>query len=181
MPTNTHMHNAVTKSHADIVHRLIFAGTRCVCTYTNVHIHMLNTSTHTMHAHMYTQIHMQMHIGIHFHTHRYINAHFHMCVHNHMSRHTFTLIITYLPLPGSVCHSLAGLDFFLPHSLTSLGHQSGIYLQWFPWSIMAPLTDALDEGRREEASSFSLLFTTTGLRLVICKTNDSLLPKSRRL
>lgn len=146
------------------------------CTHPHAYIH-----PHTMHAHMYTEIYMQMHIGIHFYTHRYINTHFHTCVHNHMSRHTLTLIITYLPLPGSVCHSLAGLDFFLPHSLTSLCHQSGIYLQWFPWSIMVPLTDALAEGRREAASSFSLLFTTTGSRLVICKTNDSLLPKSRRL
>lgn len=140
------------------------------------------TCSHTHNACTYVHTYIckctRIHTCIHLYTHRYLNTNFHTCVHNHTSRHTLTLIITYLPLSGSGCHSLFGLDFFLTHSL---GHQSGIYLQWFPWSIMVPITDALDGGRREGASSFSLLFTTTGVRLVVCKTNDSLLPKSRRL
>lgn len=150
------------------------------CTHPHAYIHPHTQCTYTC-THKYICKYTHIHTCIHLYTHRYINTNVHTCVHNHMSRHIPTVIITYLPLPGSGCHSLAGLDFFPPHSLTSLGHQSGIYLQWFPWSIMVPLTDALDEGRREGASSFSLHFTSTGVRLVICKTNDSLLPKSGRL
>lgn len=164
MPTNIHMHNAATYSHADILHMFLFAHTVCIYIFTCLHtfMHMHNTCT-------YVQTYTQMHIC----------THFHMSVHNHMTRHRFTLIIICLPLPGSALHSLAGLNFFSPQS-----HLSGLPIWYLPTVISMVHNGTMNwcsRGRREGVPSFSLPFTSPGVRLVICKRNVSLLPTARRL